>query len=88
MNTKSVLLLGFWVLLTPAHVLPAEIMIPRGTVIFGELDERITSNTRKFRVGYEVDGHVWKDVIVGGQTVIPAGTPMTRSIPDTWLHLG
>jgi hypothetical protein len=49
-------------------------------VVFGELDERITSNGNKFRVGYPVDGHVWKDVVVDGHTVIPAGTPMVLRI--------
>lgn len=58
----------------------AELIIPRGTVVFGELDERITSSTRKFRVGYPVDGHVWKDVVVDGHTVIRAGTPMVLRI--------
>jgi hypothetical protein len=57
-----------------------EIVIPQGTVVFGELDERITSNGNKFRVGYPVDGHVWKDVIVDGQTIIKAGTPLELRI--------
>lgn len=48
--------------------------------MFGELDERITSNENKFRVRYPVDDDVWKDVIVDGQTVIPAGTPMVLRI--------
>jgi hypothetical protein len=57
-----------------------EILIPPGTVVFGELDERITSNGNKFRVGYPVDGHVWKDVVVDGHTIIPAGTPLELRI--------
>ena len=57
-----------------------ELVIPQGTVVFGELDERITSNGNKFRVGYPVDGHVWKDVVVDGQTVIEAGTPLELRI--------
>jgi hypothetical protein len=56
------------------------IIVPRGTVVFGELEERVTSNEKKFRVGYPVDGHVWKDVVVGGRTVIPAGTPLVLRI--------
>ena len=44
------------------------------------IDERITSNGNKFRVGYPVDGHVWKDVIVDGHTVIRAGTPLELRI--------
>src|SRR5678815_4652805 len=57
-----------------------ELVIPQGTVVFGELDERITSNANKFRVGYPVDGHVWKDVIVDGHTIIRAGTPIELRI--------
>jgi hypothetical protein len=64
----------------PLRLLAADIVIPRGTVVFGELGERITSNQKKFRVGYPVDGHVWKDVVVGGHTVIPAGTPLVLRI--------
>ena len=57
-----------------------ELVIPQGTVVFGELDEKITSNGNKFRVGYPVDGHVWKDVVVDGHTIIPAGTPLELRI--------
>jgi hypothetical protein len=60
----------------PASVFGAEIVIPRGTVVFGELDEKITSNEKKYRIGYPVDGHVWRDVVVGGHTVIAAGAPL------------
>src|SRR5262245_62618648 len=57
-----------------------ELVVPQGTVVFGELDERITSNGNKFRVGYPVDGHVWKDVVVDGHTIIRAGTPIALRI--------
>jgi len=57
-----------------------ELVIPQGTVVFGELDEKITSNGNKFRVGYPVDGHVWKDVNVDGHTIIRAGTPIELRI--------
>ena len=80
MTNPFALLSGFLVLAAPACVLSAELLIPRGTVVFGELDVRITSNGKKFRVGYPVDGHVWQDVIVDGHTVIPAGTPIELRI--------
>jgi hypothetical protein len=81
-NMKSIfaLLSSFLVFAAPMRAVSAELVIPRGTVVFGELDERITSSQRKFRVGYPVDGHVWKDVVVDGHTVIPAGTPMELRI--------
>jgi hypothetical protein len=77
---KPALLIGWLALLASKYVLSADVVIPRGTVVFGELDEQITSSARKFRVGYPVDGHVWKDVVVNGHTVIRAGTPLVLRI--------
>lgn len=58
----------------------AEVLIPRGTIIYGQLDERITSNTRKFRVGFEPYVSVWKDVEVNGVVLIEAGTSIDAQI--------
>jgi hypothetical protein len=80
MKNPFAVLISSLVLVTPIWVHAAEVTIPQGTVVFGELDERITSNERKFRVGYQVDGHVWKNVVVEGHTVIPAGTPLVLRI--------
>jgi hypothetical protein len=80
MTNPFALLCSCLVLVAPTCAFSAELIIPRGTVVFGALDERITSNGSKFRVGYPVDGHVWKDVIVDGHTVIPAGTPIVLRI--------
>ena len=73
MKTRFALLAGCPFLVAPALVFAAELVIPSGTLVFGELEERITSNSKKFRVGYPVDSHVWTDVIVDGHTVIAAG---------------
>jgi len=80
MKTRCALLAGCLLLVAPILAFSAEVVIPRGTVVFGELEERITSNENKFRVGYPVDSHVWKDVVVDGHVVIPAGTPMVMRI--------
>jgi hypothetical protein len=80
MKTRCALLAGCLLLVAPTLVFAAEVVIPRGTVVFGELAERITSNANKFGVGYSVDSHVWKDVVVDGHVVIPAGTPMVMRI--------
>jgi hypothetical protein len=80
MKTRFALLAGCLLLVAPTLAFSAEVIIPRGTVVFGELTERITSNENKFRVGYEVDSQVWKDVVVDGHVVIPAGTPMVMRI--------
>jgi hypothetical protein len=80
MKNRFALLTGCLFLVAPTLVLAAELIIPQGTVVFGELEERLTSNAKKFRVGYPVDAHVWKDVVVDGHTVIPAGTPLVMRI--------
>jgi hypothetical protein len=80
MTTRFALLAGCLFLVAPTFVHSAELVIPQGTVVFGELEERITSSAKKFRVGYPVDAHVWKDVVVDGHTVIAAGTPMVLRI--------
>jgi hypothetical protein len=80
MTTRFALLAGCLSLVAPALARAAELVIPQGTVVFGELEERITSSAKKFRVGYPVDAHVWKDVVVDGHVVIAAGTPMVMRI--------
>jgi hypothetical protein len=82
MTTPFALLVGSLALAAPTVGFSAELVIPQGTVVFGELGERVTSNENKFRVGYPVDGHVWKDVVVDGRTVIPAGAPLVLRIRD------
>jgi hypothetical protein len=79
MKNSCALLAGF-LCIAPTFAHSAELTIPQGTVVFGELAERITSNDNKYRIGYPVDGKVWKDVVVDGHTVIAAGTPMTMRI--------
>lgn len=59
-----------------------DITIPAGTPVFGELQERITSNPRRFKVGRLVQGNVWKDVVVDGHTVVQAGAPMELRIAE------
>ena len=80
MRTAAALLSVFVTLAASTLARAEELVIPQGTVVFGELDERITSNGNKFRVGYPVDGHVWKDVVVDGHTIIRAGTPIELRI--------
>ena len=80
MKTALPLLSALGVLAAAALAHAEELVVPQGTVVFGTLDERITSNANKFRIGYPVDGHVWKDVVVDGHTIIRAGTPIELRI--------
>jgi len=63
---------------TPAW--PATVLLPEGTVIYAELDEKVTSSNR---IGYQPDAHIWRDVTVGGVTVIDAGTPVLVEVSST-----
>lgn len=58
------------------------ITIPAGTKILGELDQQVSSDVKKFEVGDIVRGHVWRNVVVEGQTVIQAGAPLTLRVAD------
>jgi hypothetical protein len=79
MKTRCTLF-GCLFLVAPTLAFAEELVIPRGTVVFAELEERVTSNQNKYGVGDDVAAHVWKDVVVDGHVVIPAGTPMLMRI--------
>lgn len=61
-----------------ASCVAREVKVPPGTLVYGELDERVTSRIEKdgWDQGDVVRAHVWRDVVVDGATVIKAGTPM------------
>ncbi len=71
-------------LLLPATVLPARtVVIPFGTTVFCELDQAVTTRQKEAHAvqsGDIVRVHVWKDVWVDGQVVIPAGTPVYAKV--------
>ncbi len=58
------------------------VTIPAGTKVMGELDQQVTSNPKRFEVGDVVRGHVWRNVVVDGHTVIAAGAPMMLRVSD------
>lgn len=58
------------------------VTIPAGTKVMGELDQQVTSNQKRFEVGDIVRGHVWRNVVVDGHTVIAAGAPMLLRVSD------
>ena len=57
-------------------VMADSITLPAGAVIYGEIQERITSRKHDTFEGDMVEAIVWRDVTVDGQVVIKAGTPM------------
>jgi hypothetical protein len=73
-------LIGLSLAALPAY--SATVTIPSGTRVYGALDQEVTSNQKDFSVGDTVRGHAWRNVAVGGQTVIAAGAPMTLRISD------
>jgi hypothetical protein len=58
------------------------IAVPPGTKVYGVLDQQVTSNQRQTRVGDTVSARVWRNVLVDGETVIPAGTPIEVRVSE------
>ena len=56
-----------------------EVKIPVGTKIYCEMDQYVESK-KPFKEDDRVRAHVWKDVVVDGHVVIPAGTPINAHI--------
>ena len=71
-----ILLLNLNVLIAGEHV----IKIPVGTKVYCELTQRIVSKKSQFQEGDRVRVRIWRDVIVGGQTVIRKGAPVNARI--------
>lgn len=67
-------------LVSSASALAQTVAIPAGTRIFGELEQEVTSDVDEFAVGDFVTGHVWRNVVVDGRTVIEAGAPMSLQV--------
>ena len=78
--TKQRAVLAIVAFMLPMLSHPATVMIPAGTRIFGELDELVTSDVKEFSIGDLVNARVWRNIVVDGQTVIPAGAPMLLQI--------
>lgn len=76
---------AYAVLFSFAFALSADarrIRVPAGTPVYGELDEKVTSRTKRDGTsrGDLVHAHVWRDVVVDGRVVIPAGAPMMMRV--------
>ena len=56
--------------------------VPAGTLIYGELMQEVTSKKKDFAEGDIVQVRVWRDVVVDGQVVVKAGSPMLAEISD------
>lgn len=58
------------------------VVLPAGTVVYGEIEEEVTSRKRDTALGDIVRAHVWRDVVVDGAVVIEAGAPMVVNVSD------
>ncbi len=71
------------VLLLPATGWTQTITIPTGTVVYGELEQQVSSKKKQQpRVGGTIKARVWRDVVVEGRTVIKAGVPMVVRVAN------
>jgi hypothetical protein len=66
-------------LLAAAPAWSDQILLPEDTVVQAALGEKVTSGDP---IGYEPEAYVWRDVKVGGVTVIEAGTPILVEITN------
>ncbi len=58
----------------------AEVLVPAGTTVYAELQQRLTSKKGIHRSGDPARATVWRDVVVDGRTVIRQGTPILVNI--------
>ena len=56
-----------------------EVKIPVGTKVYCEMGQYVESK-KPFQVGDRVKVHAWRDVVVDGHVVIPAGSPVDAHI--------
>lgn len=76
MKTSIKLLALALAALLPSAAFARPVTIPAGTVVYGQLDERVISRKKDYVEGEFVRAHVWRDVVVSGRLVIRAGDPM------------
>jgi hypothetical protein len=77
-RTWVVLSLTF--LFTSPLAFAERVTIPSGTRVFGELEQEVTSDVKAFKEGDLISGRVWRNVVVDGQTVLAAGSPMVLQV--------
>jgi hypothetical protein len=63
-------------LLLATEVAGQSLSVPRGTLVYGELAQSVTSRKEETSVGDRVEAHAWRNVLVQGQVVVEAGAPM------------
>jgi hypothetical protein len=61
-------------------VAAADVLVPAGTTVYAELQQRLTSKKGIHQVGDPARATVWRDVVVNGQIVIPKGTSVIVKI--------
>jgi len=61
-------------------VMADQLVLPAGTVVYAEIQERVTSKKGDTFEGDLVQAIVWRDVTVKRQVVIEAGTPMAVKV--------
>lgn len=61
-------------------VVAAEVLVPAGTTVYAELQQRLTSKKDIHQAGDPARATVWRDVVVDGRTVIQKGTSIVVKI--------
>lgn len=66
-------------LLAAAPAWSDQVLLPADTVVYAALGEKVRSSDP---IGYQPEAYVWRDVEIGGVTVIEAGTPILVEITN------
>lgn len=74
-----------FVLLAASALLPwttvlADLELPSGTRVYVITKEGLVGKKDQVQVGQTVSAEIWRDVVVGGQVVIEAGTPVVAEV--------
>ncbi len=60
----------------------AEVLVPAGTTVYAELQQRLTSKKGIHRVGDPARAILWRDVVVDEKVVIAKGTPIKVTMKE------
>lgn len=69
----------------PVAAVPVTKTLQEGTRVYVVLDQRVSGKRGEAEVGQLVKCHVWRDVVVGGNVLISAGSPVVAKI-DSIKH--
>src|SRR5262245_39843646 len=74
-SAAALLLISWMVIIPAARAAEVTQTVPQDMHVYLALKEPLSGERNQAQVGQLVKCAVWRDVIVGGTTLVPAGTP-------------